>query len=514
MKLSKLFSTLLLSSLSVFTLNNCENRTVARVTPSNTRVERNVVPVDRRDVDLLFVIDTSGSMAEEQQSLLNNFPVFIEELENIQGGLPNMHIGIISPDVGDGGANIDPARCTPEGDRGALQAQPSSSSCTGVNNPNVERFIVDEDDPNNPGQRRTNYKGTDPSNTLSETFSCIADIGTNGCGFEQPLEAIRKAIVEPNASNAGFIRPGAFLGIIVITDEDDCSLISSQSSNFFDQNGANLSSELGPLNSFRCFEQGVVCDGDPSDPADRRNFGFRENCTTRSDSTFMPAVQDYIDDLKGLKSNPLDVFVATIAGPTERVEVGPLCPSTRQQDAPEPGFVDLQNACSDERIIDSCPINADVPSRAHPAVRLAEFSSTEAFPTRSSTQSICNEDLRAPLQAIAEILASAVGSPCLVNTPIDLDPDPNVERFDCNVFDVAAPRTPSQTETRIDSCAATGGTLPCWQISADDECGADLRLDVCRGAGTMEEMDAGCPAGTEVPVEDGTEVQTECFVEI
>ena len=498
MNISKILSTFLLSTLSVATLNSCENRTVAKVTPNDIRVEKNVVPVEKRNVDLLFVIDTSGSMVEEQQSLLNNFPVFINELENIQGGLPNIHIGVISPDVGAG----DSGACGP-GQNGNLQAIPNQANfpeltgCTGLDG--NDKFIVDEDVEGNEGQRRVNYQGS-----LEDTFRCIAALGTGGCGFEQPLEAISQALNPQNVANAGFLRDDAFLGIVVITDEDDCSAIPSQATALYGATGAGPESELGPQHSFRCFEQGVVCQPDPMTPAERRIAGPRQDCETRENSQFMNPVQGYVDELKALKDDPLDVFVATIAGPTERVEVGPFC------DASEtliPGFVDLQNACSDVQVTDSCPQN--VPAKAHPAIRLSEFSSSQSFPDRSSTQSICNQDLSGPLQEIADVLASAVGSPCLTNTPVDLNPDPNVESFDCNVFDVTDPRTPSERDVRVDSCSANGGELPCWQISSDMDCEANLRLDVCRGSADDE---SGCPQGDEIPVEDNTEVQSECFV--
>jgi hypothetical protein len=61
---------------------------------------------------------------------------------------------------------------------------------------------------------------------LAQAFSQLASVGTNGCGIEQHLEATKRAL-DGNPLNAGFVRDSAFLAVIVIADEDDCSLASS-----------------------------------------------------------------------------------------------------------------------------------------------------------------------------------------------------------------------------------------------------------------------------------------------
>ena len=42
-------------------------------------------------------------------------------------------------------------------------------------------------------------------------------------GFEQPLEAMYRALLDPEKLNQGFLREDAFLAVIIISDEDDCS---------------------------------------------------------------------------------------------------------------------------------------------------------------------------------------------------------------------------------------------------------------------------------------------------
>src|SRR4051812_12523969 len=54
------------------------------------------------DLDIVFMIDNSFSMKEEQDNLARNFPVFISALEALPEGIPNVHIGVVTSDLGSG----------------------------------------------------------------------------------------------------------------------------------------------------------------------------------------------------------------------------------------------------------------------------------------------------------------------------------------------------------------------------------------------------------------------------
>jgi len=142
------------------------------------------------DLDLLFVVDNSSSMADEQALLERNFPRFMNVLETVEGGLDSVHIGVISTD--------DSAF------RGARCPQLNGNA-----------FIKDVEDER--GDRVRNYSGT-----LQEAFTCAALVGTGGSDWSRPLEMARAAL-EPSGPNADFVRDGAFLGLVFITDEDDLS---------------------------------------------------------------------------------------------------------------------------------------------------------------------------------------------------------------------------------------------------------------------------------------------------
>jgi hypothetical protein len=109
--------------LGVGLLAGCPDRNISEVNPNQDKEEFKDIPVQlNRDVDILFVIDNSGSMDEEQASLAANFPVFIERLETIEGGLPNVHLGVVSSDVGAGPFSI--SMCDGNGDNPAPAARP------------------------------------------------------------------------------------------------------------------------------------------------------------------------------------------------------------------------------------------------------------------------------------------------------------------------------------------------------------------------------------------------------
>jgi hypothetical protein len=56
----------------------------------------------QRPIDLLFVIDNSASMAAKQGLLLQSLATMMLGLEKLEGGLPDVRIGVVSTDLGAG----------------------------------------------------------------------------------------------------------------------------------------------------------------------------------------------------------------------------------------------------------------------------------------------------------------------------------------------------------------------------------------------------------------------------
>src|SRR6476646_6839103 len=71
-----------------------------------------------RNVDLLFLIDDSSSMRLSQDNLMRNFPTLMNTLQNLPGGMPNVHIGVISSDMGAGDGSV--AGCDTTGGKNGI----------------------------------------------------------------------------------------------------------------------------------------------------------------------------------------------------------------------------------------------------------------------------------------------------------------------------------------------------------------------------------------------------------
>lgn len=153
-------------------------------------------------MDILFVIDNSGSMGSEQASLAANFPAFMNILENYRnasGDMLDYHVGLLHTGT--------------EKDSGLLGTETTHYSADGA-------LIQNE----GCGMTRRWIERSDANPT--EIFSCSAKaIGVRGNKHEMPLRAIVKATTDrvSDGTNAGFFREDALLAVVILTDEDDCS---------------------------------------------------------------------------------------------------------------------------------------------------------------------------------------------------------------------------------------------------------------------------------------------------
>ncbi|MDQ3301250.1 MAG: hypothetical protein M3619_32110 [Myxococcota bacterium] len=162
-------------------------------------VLRKEIPmVVNRQLDLLFVIDSSPAMAPHRERLLASYRDMISALRTLPGGLPDLHLAVVTADLGTHSLQAAIPGCTLRGDDAVFSG-----------------YLVDEWQET--GQRLRNYSGD-----LEDAFVRIADVGSSGCPITQPLEAARRALVA-QPENAGFLRPNAYLGIVVLAANDDCS---------------------------------------------------------------------------------------------------------------------------------------------------------------------------------------------------------------------------------------------------------------------------------------------------
>lgn len=433
-------TTLGLSLLSLLALPGCPDRTISAVNPDQETVEVKNIPANvNRDLDILFLIDKSPTMADEQAALTANFPRFMRVLEQIEGGLPNVHIGVISQDIGAGGVASD-VSCRGTGDNGNLLSTPRVAGCSPPNG----AFISDV--AGTPGGPRVrNYTGS-----LEDTFSCIATLGPTGCGFEQHLGSLKKALIG-NPANAGFLRDDALLAVIIISDEDDCTAADPR---IYDNN-PSLIGQLGPFADFRCFEWGWECDQGTMS----RGPGTYTNCKPRNNSPYLAHPNDLVDQIKSLKANPKDIIVSTIIGPSALTST-PNEPLTRVA-LSQSGVPSVQPSCTNGM------------QNAFPMPRLAHFA--EQFPLHSF-YSLCNDDLGAGLVEIAQLIFRRIGNPCFENDVEfrDIDPANPGLQPECTAFDVLNPDSSNPTETLIPPCTMADETTPaantaqpCWYIKPD-----------------------------------------------
>jgi len=128
-------------------------------------------------IDILWVVDNSPSMQDEQNNLANNFSSFISIIEQSE---VDYQIGVISTDM------------ELFGHQGALQGSP--------------KIIVRSPD-------------------AASQFANNVRVGTGGAGNEQGLLAAYTALTDPliSGGNAGFLRQGGALAIIFVSDENDHS---------------------------------------------------------------------------------------------------------------------------------------------------------------------------------------------------------------------------------------------------------------------------------------------------
>jgi len=157
-------------------------------------------------MDILFVIDNSGSMGGEQENLASNFPAFVDILDTFvasDGSPLDYRVAVTTSGVNKSwsktlpGIPIPIEEGTDGGDDGAFR-----QDC-GMTRRWLERSDAD----------------------VKNTFSCVAQVGTDGPADEMQLEALNQAVTSrvSDGINAGFLRDDALLAVVILTDENDCS---------------------------------------------------------------------------------------------------------------------------------------------------------------------------------------------------------------------------------------------------------------------------------------------------
>ncbi len=155
-----------------------------------------------RKIDILWVVDSSGSMATSQTNLANNFKQFIQDFQTKNF---DFHMAVT-----DTGGYLD----------NHYNTKTRSAFRQGISAPFSGVTVMDKNTPN-----------------LETVFIKNIKTGTTGTGDERAFSSFKKTL--ENSNNLGFQRPGAFLAVIIVSDEDDFSHYdwnNGTSSYFFTEN--------------------------------------------------------------------------------------------------------------------------------------------------------------------------------------------------------------------------------------------------------------------------------------
>lgn len=182
------FLTTLPGLMGLIFLTNCSKETPPSFTllADSNSFKQSASEINTK-IDILWVMDNSGSMRTSQENVANNFNSFIAEFKN-KGIDFQMAVTISDSYRVLFGGNPSLSRFRDGTDQ---------TSHTGV-------FVLTEDTPN-----------------LESIFLINILQGTSGSGDERAFQSFKTTLLD--SANAGFIRDDAFLSIIIVSDEDDFS---------------------------------------------------------------------------------------------------------------------------------------------------------------------------------------------------------------------------------------------------------------------------------------------------
>ncbi len=422
-----------------FVLWGCNSHTFEAPKPDPSAENEQVRELNPiRNVDLLFVVDNSGSMGEEQMNLARNFPAFMGELKQIEG--IDLHVGVVSSDLGGGLSTFRKETCPlTDGDRGIFcNVRGKDCRTCGLSAGN---FLTYKN-----GGAAVNFTGS-----IEDAFSCMAKVGTAGCSFEHSLESMRRALHAPE--NKGFIRDGAYLAVVIITDEDDCSAAPT----------SNIFATDNPMEdaSFRCARTGHICNGKAVTGTEAISAPLGA-CAPADNGGLIP-IKDLVKDLVAIKKDPRFIIMSGIFGwPLPGTE-GAARYSVTRAAGNQGGRLTLQPICTSNN------------GSATPALRVHSFVNSFA---QTSFFSICQDNFSDAMKRIGEKIRIAIGPPC-VDAPL-ADSNLQNKTFDieCSVVD-RMPTAMGYNDTPLPECKV--GRKPCWAAVPDKMCTASgYRIDVQR----------------------------------
>ncbi len=415
--------------------------------------EKGVSIAISKDVDIIFVIDDSGSMAEEQALLSANFASFINVLE-APDVKANYRLAITTTDAGN--PRCQKAATTPLNGNFALSScadrlgdfiftgvEPNidagQTACTDIcevptSKLGIRPTLIDGSETPKERPWLENIEGEsnllDDSVTTLQAFQCFGPQGIAGCGFESHLESMYKALIRTDTDgedNLGFLRDQAILSVVFVTDEADCSYNVAYE-DIFTSNKVFWNDPDDPTpSSAVCWRAGVECIGVDSgyDRCDSVNYDSTGEKGVADDKAVLHPLSRYTDQLDAIEEQKrefdsgAEVLVAVIAG------VRPDGMETPYSKVGGGEFVDnfgIDPGCTS---VES--------GEAVPPVRLREFAKHFQVGEDSNLFSICNDDYSPALAAIADKIRDQIKPACMPECIKDTDTTTPVLDFDCTL---------------------------------------------------------------------------------
>jgi len=233
-------------------------------------------------LDLLLMVDNSLSMDQKQTLLAESVEYLLGRL-TADLAINDIHVGVITSSLGDhGSADV----CSPESAADLnryyddkSQLMPTVRTTPALSSWNSSGFLLWD-----PAQTSTPPGSANLADFSDQIGQHIIAAGAIGCGYEGVLESWYRFLVDPEpvdsmtndgtvsvrgpvnqvllAQRAAFLRPDSALAIVMLSDENDCSVL--------DENGARgwrlpYKGGVG-MNSWRMPRASAICATAPNDP--------------------------------------------------------------------------------------------------------------------------------------------------------------------------------------------------------------------------------------------------------
>jgi len=163
------------------------------------------------NVDVVFIIDNSTSMRQEQRGLRESFRSFVRAADD---GFTDYRVAVTTTDVDDESGRFVPVSEGVDLDGDGVPDDLDGDGDADADDRNLELLRIEE---------RQVDRSSQP--TPQQVFRRLADVGVSGSEFERGLEAALLALSpsRTEAANAFFFRDDALLSLIFVSDEQDQS---------------------------------------------------------------------------------------------------------------------------------------------------------------------------------------------------------------------------------------------------------------------------------------------------